>query len=110
MPVNPQHRLSQYETPTTVVTECSCGLSLVAIDDDGQASMAAHLGYPSVRVMNAQHDPFHFRLARALLGTDSPTLLRLVHDDPSYATDDQVAYEEAMVLAAQRFTTAVAHG
>lgn len=45
-------------------------------------------------------------MARALCIGESPTLLRLVHSDASFASDALVAYEEAAVLACQRFVVA----
>ena len=69
-----------------------------------QAEIATALGYATVAEMNAEHDLFHEGLCRALGLTQSPTLYR-VRTGRSL-NHDWVRYEEAMVLAAQRFLNA----
>jgi len=69
--------------------------------DRHQAETAAELGYATVDAMNAEHDPIHKALCKALGFTESPTLAAVENSEP--LDHDWVRCEEAMVLAAQRF-------
>jgi len=66
-----------------------------------QAETAADLGYATVDAMNAEHDPLHETLCRALGLPCSPTLAAVRAGDD--LDRDWVRCEESMVLAAQRF-------
>ena len=69
--------------------------------EEQQQTHAVELGYETAEQMNADHDKFHEALCRAIGLFFSPTLHRVAK---GLSLDhDWVRYEEAMVLAAQRF-------
>lgn len=63
-------------------------------------AQAWSLGYPDVEAMTFDHDRLHEHLARVLGLPHSPVLWAVAHQLPPPAF---AAYEESMVLAAQRF-------
>lgn len=101
------HRLWQYvnDEDQEVYTWCECGKLIWAENRDDQDEMAESLGYKSTWAMNREHDRTHWRISRAL-GMESPTLMRIVHGDSSFASNELVALEEAAVLSVQKFWNA----
>ena len=69
--------------------------------EEEQQAHAERLGYQTADEMNADHDKFHERLAKAVGLEYSPTLLHVRYG--MRLDYDWVRYEEAMVLAAQKF-------
>lgn len=69
-----------------------------------QAETAERLGYRTADEMNAEHDPLHEKLCKALGLPYSPTLEAV--QTGGTLDHDWVRYEEDMVLAAQRFLNA----
>lgn len=80
------HRLSLRPEGRFTVLVCICGVEKVTAE--------------------LHHDVAHLSLAYAAGMVTSPTLLRVVHDDPSFASDDLVAFEEEAVAAFVQFATA----
>lgn len=79
------HRLSIRPEGRFSVIVCSCGSEKIT---DGPA-----------------HEIAHLNVCYAAGLETSPTLLRVVHEDPSFADDDLVAFEEAAVLEFQKFVS-----
>jgi ribonuclease BN (tRNA processing enzyme) len=90
------------ETPLSV-TRLPDGAEVVAATTADQEPLAGQLGYPDAAAMNAEHDPTHLALCLALGLETSPTLQKVAASGDRRPSDDLVAAEEAMVLAAQAF-------
>lgn len=71
-------------------------------DDAESLAMAARLGYVDTWTMSRDHELMHTWLAAEAGLTHSPTLWRVAHPhDLDNPPDDDVAYEEQVVLDAQ---------